>query len=335
MVVRHQPSLPEGRSAWPSRQTSVTNWFELLAGPAWHADAACREHPEVRWVGSDNSGPNVRTAKAICSTCLVQAECLAVAMADPTLLGVWGGTTTRERLVRNRSDRRHLSRDDRQSTTRPNTHDDAVVPTSHLTTPRSSNMSETVALPAMLDNNGNTQSDVTKQRNLSNRAVTRYLDWLAGKTPAQRSTSRSVEAELAKVNERLSRSALSSTSGSRCSNGSDREVGIGPPILKQISPPRDTDVSSRSDMRDTRARSPMPIAKGQPMVPFRQRTPPTELRPRLELWMSFDKQAESGHWPPSCSRTPEIYVGLPLWGVILVGRPTTLSSTVSSGRRAE
>jgi hypothetical protein len=72
-------------------------------------------------------------------------------------------------------------------------------------------MRETEVPPAMPDNNGNTHSDEIKQRNLTNRAVTRYLDWLAGKTPAPRSTTRTVEGELAKVDERLSHSDLSST----------------------------------------------------------------------------------------------------------------------------
>jgi WhiB family redox-sensing transcriptional regulator len=132
MVARHLESTPDDELTWPNRQASVASWLELFTGPDWHADAACREHPEVRWVGSDTSGPEVRAANAICAECLVRAECLATAMDDPTLIGVWGGTTTRERQVRHRSDRRQLSRDDRRSTTRSGTHTHAVVPTSHL-----------------------------------------------------------------------------------------------------------------------------------------------------------------------------------------------------------
>jgi hypothetical protein len=72
-------------------------------------------------------------------------------------------------------------------------------------------MREKEVSPAMPDNNGNTHNDEIKQQNLSNRAVTRYLDWLAGKRPAPRSTTRTVEGELAKVDERLGQSDLSST----------------------------------------------------------------------------------------------------------------------------
>ncbi len=37
----------------------------LLERPAWHADAACREHPEVDWFPErgDDQGP----AKAVCA----------------------------------------------------------------------------------------------------------------------------------------------------------------------------------------------------------------------------------------------------------------------------
>lgn len=70
--------------------------------PAWHADAACREHPELRWVDPGNSGPVVAAAKAVCATCLVVSECLTTAMSDHTLIGIWGGTTTHERQARRR-----------------------------------------------------------------------------------------------------------------------------------------------------------------------------------------------------------------------------------------
>lgn len=36
-------------------------------------------------------------AKAICERCPVRPECLEHAMADPTLQGIWGGKTEKER----------------------------------------------------------------------------------------------------------------------------------------------------------------------------------------------------------------------------------------------
>jgi hypothetical protein len=40
MVVRHQPSTPEGELTWPTRQASVATWLELFACPSPYADAA-------------------------------------------------------------------------------------------------------------------------------------------------------------------------------------------------------------------------------------------------------------------------------------------------------
>ena len=42
-------------------------------------------------------GDRFSTAKAICGRCPVIEPCAAYAMADPTLEGVWGGMTDRER----------------------------------------------------------------------------------------------------------------------------------------------------------------------------------------------------------------------------------------------
>jgi WhiB family redox-sensing transcriptional regulator len=67
----------------------------LLEPPAWHADAACREHPVSLFFPS--SGVSAVRAKAICAGCLVRAECLASALDDRETSGVWGGTTSRDR----------------------------------------------------------------------------------------------------------------------------------------------------------------------------------------------------------------------------------------------
>jgi len=61
------------------------------------ADAACAEHPELRFVSS--RGESTEPLKAVCRRCLVLDECLAFALADESLQGVWGGTSTRERAA--------------------------------------------------------------------------------------------------------------------------------------------------------------------------------------------------------------------------------------------
>lgn len=63
----------------------------------WRLHAAC--------FGADPDGTiffppergNSLQALAICETCPVQAPCLAYALADPSIKGVWGNTTERER----------------------------------------------------------------------------------------------------------------------------------------------------------------------------------------------------------------------------------------------
>ena len=42
-------------------------------------------------------GGSPRAAKAICARCPIAADCLRDALDDPSLEGVWGGTTERER----------------------------------------------------------------------------------------------------------------------------------------------------------------------------------------------------------------------------------------------
>ncbi|MFT3854792.1 MAG: WhiB family transcriptional regulator [Ilumatobacteraceae bacterium] len=76
---------------------------ELLATlhpPAWHADAACREHPELTWFPARGGAADVAAAVAICDTCLVRDECLADADQRHERLGIWGGTTARQRRRR-------------------------------------------------------------------------------------------------------------------------------------------------------------------------------------------------------------------------------------------
>jgi WhiB family redox-sensing transcriptional regulator len=68
---------------------------ELLQRPAWHADAACREHPEISYYPT--VGNDTRPAKAICAGCLVRNECLATAIERNDGHGISGGTSVKER----------------------------------------------------------------------------------------------------------------------------------------------------------------------------------------------------------------------------------------------
>lgn len=69
-----------------------TGW--VVERPAWHAQALCRgltgefvpEHGQL----------SARAAR-LCASCKVSKECLAVALADPDLVGVWAGTSPADR----------------------------------------------------------------------------------------------------------------------------------------------------------------------------------------------------------------------------------------------
>lgn len=58
-------------------------------------EALCRRYPKLTWVPRPNA--SVREQQAVCARCPVSSECLSFAMADPTIVGVWGGTTGGQR----------------------------------------------------------------------------------------------------------------------------------------------------------------------------------------------------------------------------------------------
>jgi hypothetical protein len=62
----------------------------------WAARAACRGS-SLPWIASAGvSRKKVAAMRAVCSGCLVAAECLDYAKASRSL-GLWAGTTARER----------------------------------------------------------------------------------------------------------------------------------------------------------------------------------------------------------------------------------------------
>jgi len=68
--------------------------------PEWQPFGACwGTGPEVFFL---SLGKNSAPAKALCRRCAVAEECLAYALADPELVGIWGGTSERERRAMRR-----------------------------------------------------------------------------------------------------------------------------------------------------------------------------------------------------------------------------------------
>jgi WhiB family transcriptional regulator, redox-sensing transcriptional regulator len=69
----------------------------MMAGETdWMRMASCLNHPHRRyWFGE--FAAETAIAVAVCRACPVRAECLTHAVHAAELLGVWGGTTERER----------------------------------------------------------------------------------------------------------------------------------------------------------------------------------------------------------------------------------------------
>jgi WhiB family redox-sensing transcriptional regulator len=66
----------------------------------WRGHAACLHADPDLFFPISTAGPALRQvdeAKRICRACLVRAPCLAWALDQSTILGVWGGTTEEER----------------------------------------------------------------------------------------------------------------------------------------------------------------------------------------------------------------------------------------------
>lgn len=80
-----------------AERPDVEALLELLdtPRPAFFADAACREHPELTWFPT--RGDDLRPIKGVCAGCLVRDECRAYAAAEGLRYGVFGGLSERER----------------------------------------------------------------------------------------------------------------------------------------------------------------------------------------------------------------------------------------------
>jgi WhiB family redox-sensing transcriptional regulator len=86
--------------------------------PGWHDDAACRtgtirQRRAMHKLffggqGDHDQIARITAAKAVCARCPVRVNCLEWAIADPHLVGIWGGTTEaeRERMRRDKEARR-------------------------------------------------------------------------------------------------------------------------------------------------------------------------------------------------------------------------------------
>lgn len=112
------PSPRPWNSAQPLRGTTfgrprrpVVSWADLgLTADtlAWHDHAHCLDaDPDAFF---PEHGPdmraNIAAAKRICQDCPVRSDCLAYALANPDVVGIWGGLTDAERRREPRQGRR-------------------------------------------------------------------------------------------------------------------------------------------------------------------------------------------------------------------------------------
>jgi WhiB family transcriptional regulator, redox-sensing transcriptional regulator len=99
---------------------------------AWRHRAACRGFDPNLFVPRVENHEQVTDAVAICAGCDVSAECLVEALADPRLVGVWGGLTTQERRELRRERRQASVPHDRLTNTKITT---AATPIASTTIP--------------------------------------------------------------------------------------------------------------------------------------------------------------------------------------------------------
>lgn len=64
--------------------------------PGWYAGARCLDADPALFF-ADGQGDRPTDALRVCGSCAVVDDCRAYAVADPSLCGVWGATTEKER----------------------------------------------------------------------------------------------------------------------------------------------------------------------------------------------------------------------------------------------
>jgi WhiB family redox-sensing transcriptional regulator len=79
--------------------------------PKFDGSQPCRQvDPDIFFPEKHNRNISARkaieAAKAVCSTCKYQLDCLNYALSDSELKGIWAGTTEKDRALMRRRNRR-------------------------------------------------------------------------------------------------------------------------------------------------------------------------------------------------------------------------------------
>lgn len=70
---------------------------DLDNSEGWMTLGICAQTDPGLFFPEGASGPPTRAAIDVCNSCPVQRQCLRYAVDHPELVGVWGGTTQRQR----------------------------------------------------------------------------------------------------------------------------------------------------------------------------------------------------------------------------------------------
>lgn len=90
--MTYDPADLQRHDRWRALQQQVDLPVISRERPAWFALAACRGTGVADFFAS-----STYAAEAVCRRCDARDDCLAYALADPSLTGVWGCTTEAER----------------------------------------------------------------------------------------------------------------------------------------------------------------------------------------------------------------------------------------------
>ena len=66
----------------------------------WMDKALCRE-VDLNLFFPDGGGSS-KTARKVCNRCEVKTQCLKYALTFPSMIGIWGGTTEKQRRLMKR-----------------------------------------------------------------------------------------------------------------------------------------------------------------------------------------------------------------------------------------
>lgn len=71
--------------------------LEVVEIERWMKDAGCKGNTKADFFPESGYTKESQLAYEICSRCNVKTECLNYAVDRPELLGIWGGTSHRQR----------------------------------------------------------------------------------------------------------------------------------------------------------------------------------------------------------------------------------------------